>query len=145
MIKNYIKSDLKEISLKLATKEWSDKTFLLTSEVCPLGTVCPCPGAIYMYKIMKKLYKIRLHRDCFETCNKWPKWQGVPVDIKILSALAQGLYTCIKSWKKMYKIRLQRDFFETWSKWSKWQEVSLDIKILSPGIACPWPATIYIY
>ena len=27
-------------------------------------------GAIYMYKIMKKWYKIRLLRDCFETCNK---------------------------------------------------------------------------
>ena len=46
-----------------------------------LGIVCPCPGAIYMYKIMKFFYKIRLQRDFFETCNKWPKWQDVPVDI----------------------------------------------------------------
>ena len=35
--------------LKLATDDQSDKKFLLTSKLCPLGAVCPCPGAIYMY------------------------------------------------------------------------------------------------
>ena len=40
--------------LKLATNECSDKKFLLTSKFCRLGIVCPFPGAIYMYKIMKK-------------------------------------------------------------------------------------------
>ena len=47
--KNCIKSDFKEISLKLATNGLSVKAFLLTSKFCPLGAVCPCPGAIYMY------------------------------------------------------------------------------------------------
>ena len=51
------------------------------------GGCLPLPrGYIYMYKIMKKkLYKIRLQRDVFETCSKWPKWQEVSVDIKIFS------------------------------------------------------------
>ena len=40
--------------LKLATDDRSDKKFLLTSKLCPLGAVCPCSGAIYMYLIMKK-------------------------------------------------------------------------------------------
>ena len=31
--------------LKLATDDRSDKKFLLTSKLCPLGAVCPCPGA----------------------------------------------------------------------------------------------------
>ena len=31
------------------TTDRSDKKFLLTSKLCPLGAVCPCPGAIYMY------------------------------------------------------------------------------------------------
>ena len=62
---NCIKSGFKDIFLKLVTNEWSDKTFLLTSKFRPLGAVCPCPGAIYMYKIMKKMYKIRLQRDFF--------------------------------------------------------------------------------
>ena len=53
--KNCIKSVLKEISLKLATNGQSDKAFLLTSNFCTLGTVFPCPGAIYMYEIMKKI------------------------------------------------------------------------------------------
>ena len=30
--------------LKLATDDRSDKKFLLTSKLCPLGAVCPCPG-----------------------------------------------------------------------------------------------------
>ena len=40
--------------LKLTTNDRSDKMFLLTSKFHPQGVVCPCPGAIYMYKIMKK-------------------------------------------------------------------------------------------
>ena len=46
--KNCIKSDFKEISLKLATNGQSDMAFLLASKLCPLGSICPCPGAIYM-------------------------------------------------------------------------------------------------
>ena len=34
---------------KLATDDRSDKKILLTSKLCPLEAVCPCPGAIYMY------------------------------------------------------------------------------------------------
>ena len=41
--------------LKSATDDQCDKKFLLISKLCPLGAVCPCPGAIYMYKIMKKI------------------------------------------------------------------------------------------
>ena len=57
--KKCIKSDFKDTFLKLATNNHSDnnhsdKTFLLTKKFCPLGTVCPWPGAIYMYKITKK-------------------------------------------------------------------------------------------
>ena len=51
-IKNGKKSDFKEIFFKLATTGQSDKEFLLTSKACPQGVVCPCPGAIYMYKII---------------------------------------------------------------------------------------------
>ena len=78
-----IKLDFKDIFLKLPTNEWSDKTFLLTSKCLSPGGYLPLPQAIYMYKIMKKMFKIRLQRDYFETCNKWPKWQDGPIDIKI--------------------------------------------------------------
>ena len=40
---------------KLATDDGSDKKFLLTSKLCPLGGVCPLPQGIYMYLIMKKI------------------------------------------------------------------------------------------
>ena len=35
--------------LKLAKDDRSDEKFLLISNFGPLGAVCPCPGAIYMY------------------------------------------------------------------------------------------------
>ena len=50
---------------KLATNDWSDKMFRLTSKFCPQRVVSPCPRAIYMYKIMKIKYKTRLQRDLF--------------------------------------------------------------------------------
>ena len=60
--------------LKLATDDRSDKKFLLTSKLCPLGVVCPLPqGYIHVFNNEKKKYKIRLQRDFFETCNKWVK------------------------------------------------------------------------
>ena len=40
--------------MKLATNDRSDKMFLLTSKFHPKRVVSPCPGAICMYKIMKK-------------------------------------------------------------------------------------------
>ena len=62
---NCIKSDFKEMFLKHATHDRSNKMFLLTSKFLPQGVVSPCPGAIYIYKLMKKMYKIRLQRDLF--------------------------------------------------------------------------------
>ena len=47
--KNCIKSDFEDSFLKLVKNERSDKPFLLTSKLCPLGADYPCPGAIYMY------------------------------------------------------------------------------------------------
>ena len=67
-----IKSDFKDIFLKLATNGQSDKDFLLTSGYCPQRVVWPCPGAIYMWKILY-MNKIRIQRDLFETSNKWSK------------------------------------------------------------------------
>ena len=51
----------------------------------PQGVVCPCPGLYTCIKTWKIMYKIRLQRYFFETCNKWAKWQGFSVDIWILS------------------------------------------------------------
>ena len=43
---------------------------------------------------LKNVYKIRLHRDFFETWSKWPKWKEVSVDIKILSSVGCLPLTC---------------------------------------------------
>ena len=57
--------------LKLAT---DDKKFLLTSKTLSTeGCPSPAPGLCTFIKSLKKLYKIRLQRDSFETGNKWAK------------------------------------------------------------------------
>ena len=57
--------------LKLATDDRSDKKFLLTSILFPPKAVCPLPrDYIYVLNLEKKMYKIRLQGDFFETCSK---------------------------------------------------------------------------
>ena len=73
----------------------------------PWELSAPATGLYTYIKSWKKLYKIRLERDIFETCNKWPKWQEVSDEIRNLSP---RLYTFIKSWKDVYKVRLKRFF-----------------------------------
>ena len=44
--------------LKLATDDRSDKTFLLTSKLCPLGAVCPLPrGYVHVFNHEKNYIK----------------------------------------------------------------------------------------
>ena len=114
------------------------------------GGCLPLPWSyIYMYKIMKKkMYKIRLRRDFFETYNKWPKWQDVPIDIKISSqGGCQPLLRAIFMYKIIKKKYIKSDFKEIFLKLvaNDRSDISIDIKILSPGVVCPWPVAIYIY
>ena len=51
----------------------------------PKGLSAPVPGLYTCIKTWKIMYKIRLQRYFFETCNKWAKWQGFSVDVRILS------------------------------------------------------------
>ena len=45
-------------NLKLATDDRSDKKFLLTSKLCPLGAICPLPwGYIHLLNHEKKYIK----------------------------------------------------------------------------------------
>ena len=79
----------------------------------PWGLPALAPGLYICIKSWKKLYKIRLQRNFFETCKKWPKWQDVPVDIKVSSPRGcQPLPWGYIIMKKMYKIWLQRDFLK---------------------------------
>ena len=111
----------------------------------PMGLSALAPGLYTCIKTGKNMYKIRLQRYFFETCNKWAKWQGLSVDIKILSTkgclpLPWGyIHVKKKPLKNVYKIRIKRDLFETCNKWAKWQGLSVDIKILSTKGCLPLP------
>ena len=61
------------------------------------------------------MYKIRLQRDFFETCNKWPKWQEVSVNIKTLSPrgcmpLPQSCIYILNHEKKIVKNQTSKGF-----------------------------------
>ena len=83
--------------------------FLLTSKFRPQEVVSPCPGAIYMYRFMKNVYKISLQREFlklvandrsdkrFLLTSNFVPWG--------LSAPDLWLYNFIKSWKDVYKVR----------------------------------------
>ena len=146
-----IKSEFKEICLKLATNCQSDKGFLLTSKVCPQGILCPCPGAIYMYKIIKNVYKIRFRRDHFETCNIWAKRKGLPVVIKVLSPMGcLPLPGAIYMWKKKHthiKNGKKSDFKEIFLNWRQMGKVIRNFcghkNFVPKGLSVP--ALVYIH
>ena len=89
---------------KFATNEWSDKTFILTSKLCPLGAVCSCPGGIYMYKIMKKLYEIRLQRDFFKLATNDRSDKMFLLTLLTLKFCPQGVVCPCPGAIYMYKI-----------------------------------------
>ena len=144
-----IKSELKEIYLKLATNGWSDKGFLLTSKVCPQGVFCPCPVAVYMYKIIKNVYEVRFRRDHFETCNIWSKRKKPFVVITILSTMdCLPLSGAIYTWWNMEKIYIKSDFkamyFKPATNGQSNKGFLLTSKVCPQGVVCPWPRAIYI-
>ena len=130
----------------LTTDDWSDKKFLLTSKLCPMGgCMPPAPG---LYTCIKSwifffffLYKIKTSKRFLWNFQQMGKvirpfcWHQnfVPWG---LSVSVPGLYTCIKSWKNCIKSDFSH-LFETCNKWMKWQDISVDIKTLSPGVWLP--------
>ena len=104
--KDCIKFDFKDIFFNLQQMNEVTRHFCWHQNFVPWVAVCPCPWAIYMYKIMKKLYKIskkffwnlqKMNEGTRSSC--WHQ-NFIP---KGLSAPAPGLYTCMKSWKKCIK------------------------------------------
>ena len=103
----------------------------------PKGLSAPTLGLYTCIKSWKNVYKIRLQRDVFETCNKWAKWESLSVDIKFLSPgvclpLPLGYIHVYKHEKIGIKSGLQRDFL-----WPR-----LASKFCPQGVVCPCPGAI---
>ena len=64
--KNCIKSDFKEIFLKLVANDRSDKRFLLTSEFCPLGLSALTCGYIHLLNYEKMCIKSDVEEILFK-------------------------------------------------------------------------------
>ena len=86
------------------------RVFCWHQKFVPKGFL-PLPQAIYRYKNMKNVYKIRFWRDHFETCNIWAKRKGLSVVIKTLSPMCclplLGAIYMRKNMKNIYKIRFK--------------------------------------
>ena len=137
----YIKSDFKAILFKSALNGQSDKGFLLTSKVCPQGVDCPCPGAIYIYKIIRNVYKIRFLFLNLQWMGKGIKtfsWhlKFVP---KGLYALARGLYTYIKSLKMCIKSDFEEIILKLATYGQREKACLLSSKFCPQCVVCPCP------
>ena len=148
--KKCIESDFKEIFfLNLQQMTEVTRCSCLHQNFVSKGLLAPVLGLYTCIKSWKKLYKIRLQRDCFlklvanDRSDKrfllTSKFCPLGVSIP-----APGLYTCIKSWKKLYKIKLQRDFFKLVANDRTAKRFLLTSNFFPWG-CLPWPAAIYIY
>ena len=86
--------------------EWQ-KVYVKIKILTPAGLSAPAPGLYTCMKTGKNLYKIRLQRYFFETCNKWAKWQKRSLcwhqNFIHKGLSAPGIDTCGKTLKNVYK------------------------------------------
>ena len=132
---------------KPATNGQSDKGFLLTSKVCPQGVVCPCPRAVYIYKIIKNVYKIRfrfLNLQCMGKVIRAFRWHQKFVP-KGLYALAPGLYTCIKSLKMCIKSDFEEITLTLATYGQREKAFLLSSKFCPQYVVCPCPGLRNFY
>ena len=154
IMKKSIKSDFKDISLKLA-KNQTSKTFFwnlqlmneVTRHFCwhqnfvPWGLSTPAPGLCTCIKSWKQLYKIRRQREFLKlaindrsdkmfllTSKFLPQW--------IVSPCPGAIYM-YKIMKKLYKIRLQRDFLKLVPNDQNDKSFLLTSKLCPLGLSSP--------
>ena len=143
-----IKSDFKDIFLKLATNGQGDKAFLLSSWFCPQRVVCPCHGAIYMWKNIKMCIKSEFKEICLKQITNGRSDNGFLLTSKVCPQWGFGpcpgaiyIYKIIKN---VNKSRFQRDHFETYNIWAKRKGHSVVIKMLFPMDCLSLPG-LYIH
>ena len=118
-----------------------------TSKLCAQRVVCPCPEAIYMYKIMKNVYKIDF-KQTFLNLQQMGKvkrpfcWHQNFVP-KGLSAPSLGLYTCINSLKMCIKSDFMEILYTFCTNGLSDKAFRLRSKFCLQGVVCPCPWAIY--
>ena len=139
--KNVYEIGLQSNLFKPATNEQSDKGFLLTSKVCPQGVVCPCPRAIYIYKIIKR---------CIKSDFSFETWQQMRNVIRAfclnqkfvpkgLHALVPGLYTHIKSLKMCLKSVFEEIILKLATYWQREKTFLLSSNFCPQCVVGPCP------
>ena len=134
--------------LKLATDDRSDEKFLLASNHCSLGAVCPLPrGFIHILNLEKKN---RIQSDFKEISLKLAT-NGKSDNAFLLTSKFCPLGGCLPLLrgyiiKKLYKIRLQRHFFFKLAT-NEWSDKTflLALKLCTLGAVCTCHGAIYMY
>ena len=114
----------------------------------PSGLSAPAPGLYTCIKTWKIMYKIRLQRYFFETCNKWAKWQGLSVDIRILFTkgclpLPRGYIHVEKNIKKCVLNQNSKRF--VWNLQQMIEVIRAFCWHQTQWVFCPCPWAIYMY
>ena len=106
-----IKSEFKEICLKLATNGRSNKACLLTSKVCPQGFYALVPGLYTCIKSLKMCIKSDFEEIILKLATYVQREKAFLFVPNGLSAPARGFIHMVKHEKNVYKIGLQSNFF----------------------------------
>ena len=139
-IKNVDKIGLQSnFFFKPATNGQSDKGFLLTSKVCPQGIVCPCPGPICIYKIIKNVYKIRFLFLKLATNGQNDKGFLLTSNVcpQVVVCPCPGTICVYKIIKYVYKIRSRRDYFELATNGKREKAFLLHKTFVPNGLSAP--------
>ena len=72
----YMYKNMKNYVLFETCNKWAKwQGFSVDIRILSTKGCLPLPqGYIHVEKRLKKVYKIRIQKDLFETCNKWSKW-----------------------------------------------------------------------
>ena len=128
----------------------------VTKDLCiyknsdPKGLSAPALGLYTCIKTWKIMYKIRLQRYFFETCNKWAKWQGFSVDIRILSTkgclpLPTGTIHVEKHKKMCTKSEFKGVCLKLATNGRSDKGFLLTSNVCPQGVFCPCSGAIYMY
>ena len=130
-----MKSDFREIFLKLVANDRSDKRFLLTSKFCPLWLSAPDLQLYTFIKSWKNVYKSEVEEIRFLLTSKFcPLWLSAP-DLQ--------LYTFIKSWKDVYKSEVEEILFKLATNDHNDEAFLLTSKFLPYWVVCPYPRAMF--
>ena len=145
-LKNLYKIRVERDFLKLATNDESDKAFLLASNFWPQGVVCPCAGAIYMWKNIKKCVWNQEFKEMFlKLTLNGQSDKGFLLTSKFCLHCLESIYMWKNVKKYIYNQSWKRFFFKLATNVQSDKAFLLASKFWPQCVVCPLPGAIYMW